>query len=105
MSAADQGSPDIERLESLQQMEDLAETLHDRPAGDLFRVDLDEARLMAQHDPRFAALATGLEAETLGGRLGAIDRFFAVIPAAELAALALPPNLSQLRSIYLSSKT
>ena len=86
-------------------MEDLADTLHDRPAGDLFRADLEEARLMGQHDPRFAMLVAGLEAETLGGRLDAIDRFFAAIPATELAVLALPPNLSQLRSIYLSSQT
>jgi len=104
VSAADRGGPDLGRLESLQQMEGLAETLRDRPAGDLFRADLEEARLMAQHDRRFATLAAGLGADTLGGRLDAIDRFFATIPAAELATLALPPHLSQLRSIYLSSR-
>ena len=104
MSGADSRGPNLERLESLQQMEDLAETLRDRPAGDLFRADLEEAHLMAQHDPRFTTLAVGLKAETLGARLDAIDRFFAAIPAAELANLALPPNLSQLRSIYLSSR-
>lgn len=105
MSEFDRPDGDIDRLASLQQMESLAETLRDRPAGDLFRADLEEARAMAQHDDRFASLAAGLECETLGGRLDAINRFFDQIPAVELAALMLPPNLSQLRHIYLSSRS
>ena len=73
--------------------------------GDWFHADLEEARAMATHDPRFKALAVGLEADTLGGRLDAINAFFDRISAAELAGLTLPPNLSQLRSIYLSSRS
>jgi hypothetical protein len=93
------------RLAGLQGMERLADTLRDRPAGDWFRADLEEARALAQHDPRFEQLAAGLEAETLGGRLDAINSFFEQIEAVELAGLTLPPNLSQLRAIYLSSRS
>lgn len=93
------------RIGALPGSEGLAETLRDRPAGDWFRADLEEARAMAQHDPRFAALAAGLEADTLGGRLEAINSFFDTISAIELAGLTLPPNLSQLRFIYLSSRS
>ncbi len=50
--------------------------------------------------PRFESLAIGLQAETLGARLDAINQFFDQIPPVELAALVLPPNLSQLRAIY-----
>ncbi len=96
---------DVERLESIQRLESLTETLRDRPAGDLFRADLEEARTMAQHDRRFKELASGLEATTLGERLHAINAFFGQIPAVELATLTLPPHLSQLRFIYLSSRS
>ena len=105
MSEFDDGLPDLERLDGLQKMERLAETLRDRPAGDWFRADLEEARALATHDRRFESLARGLESETLGGRLDAINAFFEQIPAVELAALTLPPNLSQLRFIYLSSRS
>jgi len=104
MSEFDPPGNDLERLGALQKMEGLAETLRDRPAGDLFRADLEEARAMAQHDPRFNALAKGLETETLGDRLAAINAFFDQIPEVELTALILPPNLAQLRAIYLSSR-
>ena len=96
---------DLARLASLQGLEKLSDTLRDRPAGELFLADLQEARTMAQHDPRFASLVAGLEAESLGERLDAINRFFDLIPPEELASLTLPPNLSQLRYIYLSSRT
>lgn len=103
MSEGDR-DPGITRLEPRRRGERLADTLRDRPAGDWFVADLQEARAMAAHDPRFERLAAGLEAESLGERLDAIDAFFAAIPAVELAALTLPPNLSQLRAIYLSSR-
>lgn len=93
------------RIDALQKLDGLADTLDDRPAGDWFRADLEEARALAEHDPRFKELAAGLEAETLGGRLAAINGFFDRIPNVELAGLTLPPNLSQLRAIYLSSQT
>lgn len=96
--------PDLRRLESLQRMEKLSDTLRDRPAGELFVADLEEARAMAPHDPRFESLVQGLEAQSLGERLDAINRFFDQLPPEELAALTLPPNLGQLRSIYLSSR-
>jgi hypothetical protein len=105
MSEFDLRGADPERLDSLHKLERLAETMRDRPAGDWFRADLEEARAMAQHDPRFKALAAGLESDTLGARLDAINGFFEQIPAIELAGLTLPPNLSQLRSIYLSSRS
>ena len=95
---------DLDRLQAIQRMESLGETLSDRPAGDLFRADLEEARALAQHDKRFRNLARGLEAETLGERLQAINAFFDQIPPIELATLTLPPHLSQLRFIYLSSR-
>lgn len=104
MSGPDRPGPDIERLESLQKMERLSETMGDRPAGKWFQADLAEARTLAESDPRFALLAAGLESETLGDRLDAINRFFDQIPALELASLILPPNLNQLRTIYLSSR-
>ena len=104
MSEFDPSGADLGRLDSLQKLDRLADSMRDRPAGDWFRADLEEARALAQHDPRFKALATGLECDTLGARLNAINRFFKQIPAVELAALTLPPNLSQLRSIYLSSR-
>ncbi len=104
MSDPDRPGPDIERLESLQKMERLSETMGDRPAGKWFQADLAEARTLAESDPRFALLAAGLESETLGDRLDAINRFFDQIPALELASLILPPNLNQLRTIYLSSR-
>ena len=94
-----------ERLEALQGMESLSETLRDRPAGALFSADLQEAQTMATHDPRFESLVRGLEASTLGERLAAINAFFDQIPAIELTALTLPPHLSQLRFIYLSSRS
>jgi hypothetical protein len=100
-----EGGPDHQRLGALQQLEGLADTLRDRPAGNWFRADLEEARALAQHDPRFEELAVGLQAETLGGRLDAINAFFDTISAIELAGLTLPPNLSQLRFIYLSSRS
>ena len=98
------GGPDFERLQSLQRMEKLSETLRDRPAGELFLADLEEARTMVPHDERFEILVAGLEAESLGERLEAINSFFDQIPPEELAGLTLPPNLSQLRFIYLSSR-
>ncbi len=96
---------DLERLESIQRLDSLTDTLRDRPAGDLFGADLAEARTMAQHDRRFEQLASGLEATTLGERLHAINTFFDQLPAVELATLTLPPHLSQLRFIYLSSRS
>lgn len=105
MSEFDLPGADLDRLESLQKLDGLADAMRDRPAGDWFRADLEEARAMAQHDPRFKALAAGLDCHTLGGRLDAINRFFKHIEAVELAGLTLPPNLSQLRSIYLSSRS
>ena len=104
MSDADRAGRDTERLDSLQNMEKLSETMGDRPAGEWFQADLAEARTMAESDPRFALLAAGLACETLGGRLDAINEFFDQIPALELASLILPPNLNQLRTIYLSSR-
>ena len=104
MSDADRAGRDNERLDSLQKMERLSETMGDRPAGEWFQADLAEARTMAESDPRFALLAAGLASETLGDRLDAINEFFDQIPALELASLILPPNLSQLRTIYLSSR-
>lgn len=103
MSEFDAGDADPERLGALQGLEGLTDTLRDRPAGDWFRADLEEARAIAERDPRFAELAAGLEAKTLGGRLDAINAFFDAIDNVELAGLTLPPNLSQLRAIYLSS--
>ncbi len=104
MSDFNRARRDIERLDSRQKNERLTETMDDRPAGEWFQADLEEARAMSENDPRFASLVAGLECETLGGRLDAINRFFDQIPALELAAMNLPPNLSQLRTIYLSSR-
>ena len=105
MSEFDLSGADLGRLDSLQKLDRLADSMRDRPAGDWFRADLEEARALAQHDPRFKALAAGLESDTLGGRLDAINVFFEQIEQIELAGLVLPPNLSQLRSIFLSSRT
>lgn len=104
MSNFDDPGDDLERVASIQEMEHLTETLRDRPAGDLFRADLEEARAMAESDPRFESLVRGLESETLGERLAAINRFFDGIPVVELSGLTLPPHLDQLRQIYLSSR-
>lgn len=98
-----EGNGDRDRLQHLLGLERLSDTLSDRPAGDLFRADLEEARLLAAQDPRFARLADGLQNDTLGERMAAITRFFDSFTATELASLTLPPNLNQLRSIYLSS--
>lgn len=105
MSERDLPGPDLRRLDSLQQLDSLADSMRESPAGDWFRADLEEARAMAQHDPRFRALAAALESNTLGGRLDAINGFFHQMEAIELAGLTLPPNLSQLRSIYLTSRS
>lgn len=95
---------DEDRLERLLGMEPLADTLADRDAGELFSRDLEEARALAAMDPRFEPLVRGLAEPALGARMRAIDRFFASVPAAELATLPLPPSLAQLRQIYLSSR-
>jgi len=92
------------RLDHLAGLEKLSETLADRDGGELFQRDLDEARLLAQTDPRFATLAEGLAAESLGERMAAVNRFFDSIAATELATLQLPTYLAQLRQIYLSSR-
>lgn len=98
------GKPiDAERLDHLLGLERLSDTLADRPGGELFQADLEEARALAGTDPRFEQLVEGLEAETLGERLGAVTEFFDRFPARELASLDLPPHLSQLRFIYLSA--
>ena len=95
---------DEQRLDRLADMEPLAETLADRDGGELFATDLQEAQRLAAVDPRFETLAAGLSAPSLGERMRAIDRFFASMPPAELATLALPPHLAQLRQIYLTSR-
>ena len=105
MSDLDGPDQDLERLASLQEMEGLAETMRDRPAGAWFQADLEEARALAASDARFAPLVAGLESETLGGRLDAINQFFDQMPPVELASMILPPNLNQLRTIYLSSRS
>ena len=87
----------------LRSLEPLADTLQQREGGAWFERDLQEARALAAMDPRFAPLVEGLQAPTLGERLRAVDRFFASLPPAELAGLALPPSLAQLRTIFLSS--
>ncbi|MFQ5744507.1 MAG: hypothetical protein ACE5HV_13090 [Acidobacteriota bacterium] len=102
---ADEPNGDLERLRSLLALDRLSDTLRDRPAGDLFRSDLEEARMLAQRDPRFAVLVEGLQAASLGGRLAAITCFFDRFSPQELATLSLPPHLSQLRSIYVSSRS
>ena len=100
MSELDLPGPDLNRLDELQKLERLAETMRDRPAGDWFRNDLEEARAMAEHDARFQSLAAGLAAETLGGRLDAINGFFDQIGAIELAGLTLPPKVAGREHIY-----
>ncbi len=92
------------RLDHLTSLEKLSETLADRDGGELFQRDLEEARRLAQQDARFAVLAEGLAAESLGERMAAVNRFFDSIAPTELAALQLPTHLGQLRQIYLSSR-
>jgi len=92
------------RLDHLAGLEKLSETLADRDGGELFQRDLEEARLLAQHDPRFEILAGGLAAASLGERMAAVNRFFDSVPPTELATLQLPAHLAQLRQIYLSSR-
>ena len=86
----------------LAELEDLAD-LEDLPAGEYFTADLREALALAQHEPRFESLVEGLQAATMGERMAAITACFDQFSAAEIANLPLPPNLSQLRQIYLSS--
>lgn len=93
-----------DKLAQLASMEKLSETLSDRDAGTLFQADLAEARALAERDPRFRPLVQGLESPTLGGRLAAVNRFFKSFDPTELAALELPMHLSQLRTIYLTSR-
>lgn len=95
---------DDRRLGSIRGLDRLSDTLSDRPGGELFTADLEEARRLAQQDPRFEELVEGLEAETLGDRMAAVNDFFDRVPDVELAAMELPPHLSQLRFIYLSSR-
>ena len=83
--------------------EDLAD-IEDLPAGAYFAADLDEARALARHEPRFERLVEGLQAATMGERMAAITACFDQFSTAEIANLTLPPNLSQLRQIYLSSR-
>jgi len=96
------GSPEDLR-ERLLEDEEMAD-LDDIPAGEYFGADLAEARALAQHDPRFLPLVEGLQAATMGERVAAITACFDQFGAAEIANLALPPHLSQLRQIYLSSR-
>ena len=83
--------------------DELAE-LEDIPAGEYFAADLEEARALALHEPRFERLVDGLQASTMGGRVAAITACFDQFSAAEIANLTLPPHLAQLRQIYLSSR-
>jgi len=101
MSEADQ---DDRRLGSILRLDRLSDTLADRPAGELFAADLEEARRLASQDPRFEELVEGLQAETLGERMAAVNDFFDRVPDVELTAMDLPPHLGQLRFIYLSSR-
>ena len=80
MGDPNQPKLDLERLNSLQKLERLTETMSDRSAGEWFQADLEEARILAQNDPRFESLAIGLQSETLGDRLDAINQFFDQIP-------------------------
>jgi hypothetical protein len=95
---------DEDRIEHLADLEKLSTTLSDRDGGELFQRDLEEARVMAARDPRFAVLVEGLSAGSLGERMAAVTRFFDGLPAGELATLELPMHLAQLRRIYLSSQ-
>jgi len=92
-----------ELRERLLEDDDLAE-LEDLPAGEYFVADLEEARALAQHEPRFERLVEGLQAATMGERVAAITACFDQFSAAEIENLTLPPNLSQLRQIYMSSR-
>ncbi len=92
------------RLDHLAGLEKLSETLADRDGGELFQRDLEEALMLAQQDPRFATLAEGLGAASLGERMAAVNRFYDSIAPVELATLQLPTYLAQLRQIYLSSR-
>jgi hypothetical protein len=93
LQIADEG-----KLADVQDLEDL-------PAGEYFAADLEEARALAQHEPRFECLVDGLQAATMGERVAAITACFDQFSAAEIANLTLPPHLSQLREIYLSSRS
>jgi hypothetical protein len=79
--------------------------LEDLPAGEYFAADLEEARALAEHEPRFERLVEGLQAATMGERVAAITACFDQFSTAEIANLTLPPHLSQLREIYLSSRS
>lgn len=92
-----------ERLAHVAELEKLSDTLGDRAGGALFQRDLEEAREMAKTDRRFETLVNGLEAESLGDRMAAVNRFFRSIGRVELAALQLPQHLGQLRAIFLRS--
>lgn len=92
-----------DKLSRLADREKLPDALADRDGGELFRGDLQEAQELAERDPRFRELARGLEADSLGERLGAISAFFKEIDADELRQMELPPHLSQLRTIFLMS--
>lgn len=92
-----------QHLDHLLGLERLSASLSEREGGDYFGRDLQEARQLAATNERFRDLAIGLESPTLGARMLAVDRFFASMPPAELAAMPLPPSLAQLRAIYLSS--
>ena len=50
--------------------------LEDIPAGEYFSADLEEARALAQQDPRFLHLVEGLQAATMGERVAAISACF-----------------------------
>ena len=89
MSDPNQPNLDLERLDSLQKLERLTETMSDRSAGEWFQADLEEARVLAQNDPRFASLAIGLQSETLGDRLDAINQFFEQIYAVSFCTLEI----------------
>lgn len=58
---------------------------------------------LARTDARYRSLVEGLRAPSLGRRMAAIQDFFESFDPGELSRLELPPNLSQLRFIYLSS--
>lgn len=84
--------------------ENLADSLADRDGGELFRRDLEDARLLAAADPRFDELVEGLDQVSLGKRMAAVNQFFKGFDPAELASLELPVHLGQLRAIFLSSR-
>jgi hypothetical protein len=98
------GAGDPEELRGrLAEDDDLPE-LENLPAGEYFAADLEEARALAQHEPRLECLVEGLQAATMGERVATITACFDQFSAAEIANLTLPPHLNQLREIYLSSR-